>query len=370
VIRELNAKKRPDSIDLGLGEPTLLPEMRYFEAALAWTREHGAKYTANAGDERLRERIADYYGYPAMRAASNVCITTGSQEAVYVAIKALLDPAHDELLIVEPAFPAYAKIARLEGIAARSVAMRADHDFAFDIGAIAGAVSARTRMIVLCSPCNPTGRVITADQARDLANALLARGGPPVYVLHDEIYRELTFVDDAGYLASHYPHAIVANSLSKSNALTGMRIGWLIASDELMPALVKTHAWVTSTANTFSQRLATEIFTTPGALQEHHAWYHRQRDGVIDALGAAGLTAAPCDGSFYAFVHVPGVDDSYRYAQRLIERENVVTIPGSIFGATAEGWLRLSWVAPLEAVRVGAERIASALNATLAKRVL
>ena len=123
VIRALAAKKTPGSIDLGLGEPTLHPQQRFFEAATRWVAENGTKYTTNAGDFATRERIAKHYGYPGMSEARNVCMTTGSQEAVFVTIKTMLDADVDELLVVEPAFPAYAKMAQLEGIATRKIAI-------------------------------------------------------------------------------------------------------------------------------------------------------------------------------------------------------------------------------------------------------
>jgi aspartate/methionine/tyrosine aminotransferase len=215
VIRAIAAKKQPGAIDLGLGEPTLLPQRRFIDAAAQWSAENGLRYTVNAGDLGLRERIAAHYAYPGMSQSSNVCVTTGSQEAVYVAIKTLLDPASDELLVVDPAFPAYAKMAQLEGIACRRVEMRADNAFRYDVDAIVAALGDATRVLVIASPSNPTGRVLHDADARRLAAALLARAGPPVWVLQDEIYRELTYVDDPGYVANSYPYTIVANSLSK-----------------------------------------------------------------------------------------------------------------------------------------------------------
>lgn len=359
MIRAIAAKKQPGAIDLGLGEPTLLPQRRFIDAAARWATEHGVRYTVNAGGLALRERIAAHYAYPGMGDASNVCVTTGSQEAVFVAIKTLLDPATDELLVVEPAFPAYAKMAQLEGAACRRVQMRADDGFRYDVDAIVDAIGPATRLIVVASPSNPTGRVLHDTDARRLAAALLARGGPPVWVLHDEIYRELTYVDDPGYLALHYPYTIVANSLSKSNALTGMRIGWLLAPAGAIEPLVKTHAWVTSTASSFGQRVAYEIFGEPGALTEQSAWYRAQRERVIAALDASGLEYVPIDGAFYVCVRLPRGTDSLAAALELVERRNVVTIPGRIFGDTLEGWLRLSWVAPIDQFEEGLRRIAA-----------
>jgi len=359
LIRMIAAKKKPGAIDLGLGEPTLMPQQRFIEAAARWAGEHGVKYTVNAGDLGLRERIAAHYAYPGMSDARNVCVTTGSQEAVYVAIKTLLDPSGDELLVVDPAFPAYAKMAQLEGVPYRRVHMRADDDFRYDVEAILDAVDRATRVIVVASPANPTGRVFRDADARRLADGLLARRGPPVWVLQDEIYRELTYVDDPGYVARYYPHTVVANSLSKSNALTGMRIGWLLAPDGAIEVLNKTHAWVTSTASAFGQRVALEIFGEPGALTEQSAWYRAQRALTIAALDASGLRYVPVDGAFYACVKLPRGGDSLAAALELVENRGVVAIPGRIFGDSLEGWLRISWVAPIEDVEEGLRRIAA-----------
>ena len=236
--------------------------------------------------------------------------------------------------------------------------MREAGDFAYDVDAIVAALEPRTRLIVIGSPANPTGRVLRAADARRLAAALGARGGPPVWVLHDEIYRELTFVDDPGYLAAVYPYTIVANSLSKSNALTGLRLGWALAPAEALDAIGKTHAWVTSTASAFAQRVCYEIFSEAGALEEQAAWYRTQRASVLAALAESPLRALPIEGAFYVCVRLPDGGDSLAAATRLVEREGVVAIPGSIFGATLEGWLRLSWVGPVDAFSEGLRRIA------------
>ncbi len=368
VIRALAAKKKPDSIDLGLGEPTLKPQQRFFEAATRWVAENGTKYTTNAGDLATRERIAAHYNYPGMAKASNVCMMTGSQEAVFVTIKTMFDPRLHELLVVEPAFPAYGKMAQLEGIATRRIAMRAEDDFGYDVDAILASIGPRTRMIVIGSPANPTGAVLRRADAKRLADALLARGGEPIWVLHDEIYRELTYVDDPGYLAQVYPYTIVANSLSKSNALTGMRIGWIIAPDSAIDKITQTHSWVTATASAFGQRIAYEIFGEPGALQEQFAWYRDQRTKVVAALQHSGMRFIKPDGAFYACVKLPDGLDCLVAATELVEQRGVVAIPGKIFGSTLAGWLRLSWVAPIDQFTEGIRRIA-ALEAPSAVRI-
>lgn len=358
LIRRIASKKRRTSIDLGLGEPSLLPNAKHFDAALRYVREHGIKYTVNAGDPELREAIATRYAYPQMDRAENVCVTTGSQEATYVTLMTLLDPSRDELLVVEPAFPSYAKMAALNGAACRAIDMREDEDFAFDAELILSAVGEATRAIVICSPCNPTSRVLASDQAELLVRGLSAREGAPVWLIHDEIYREQTFAANAAELASKYPHTIVTNSLSKSNAMTGLRLGWLLGPKRFVEHAVKAHAWVTSCADTFAQRVALDVFSTPGALREHFPWYQRQRARVVETLERSGLRYIAPEGSFYACVRLPGGLDSVTAAEQLIDRHDVVAIPGVAFGPGMEGWLRLSWVAPADRVAEGVARIA------------
>ncbi|MDE2482474.1 MAG: pyridoxal phosphate-dependent aminotransferase [bacterium] len=359
LIREVAAKKKPTSIDLGLGEPSLLPNQAHFEHAMRYVAKHGVKYTQNAGDPALREAIARHYDYPGMHAAENVCVTTGSQEAMYVTLKTLLDPAKDELLVVEPTFPSYVKMAKLEGVAVRGVTMSEDDDFAIDAERIIAAIGERTRAIVICSPNNPTGRVIRRAEAEKLVRALEARGGEPIWLIHDEIYREQTFTADEAYLADLYPYTVVTNSVSKSNALTGLRLGWILAPADFIAAAIKAHAWLTSCADTFAQQVALHVFTTLGGIGEQVTWYREQQAGVLDALARSGVRYIAPEGSFYACMRLPEGVRSLDAALELIEEHDVLAIPGGAFGASFESWLRLSWVAPIEQVREGIARIAA-----------
>ncbi|HEV7178457.1 MAG TPA: pyridoxal phosphate-dependent aminotransferase [Candidatus Baltobacteraceae bacterium] len=363
LIREVAAKRRPTSIDLGLGEPSLTPNPEHFSAAMNYVREHGMKYTHNAGDAALREALARHYDYPDMHRLDNVCVTTGSQEAMFVALKTLLDPSADELMVLEPAFPSYAKMAKLEGVSVRTVTMSEQDDFAIDAERIIAGLTPRTRAIVVCSPNNPTGRVISRSEAEKLVRALESRGGDPVWLIHDEIYREQTFVENEAYLAELYPHAIVTNSVSKSNALTGLRLGWIIAPHAFIEQAVKTHAWVTSCADTFAQQVALNVFTTLGGVNEHVSWYRAQWAGVVEALEQSGLRYIKPEGSFYACVQLPRGIASLAGALEILEEHDVLTIPGSAFGESFEGWLRLSWVSPLDRVREGIRRIGAYVKA-------
>ncbi|HEU0052165.1 MAG TPA: pyridoxal phosphate-dependent aminotransferase, partial [Longimicrobium sp.] len=186
LIRALAARKRPGDIDLGMGEPTLRPDPAPFEAALERVRRDGCPYTPNAGDAALREAVARYHGFPGQSAAASVCIAIGSEEALYLGIKTLLDPARDEALVVEPCYLAYPKLCALEGVRVRSVALSPEDGFRPSADAILAALRDDTRMVILNSPCNPTGRVWPEEELRRLADGLAARPGPPVFVLADE----------------------------------------------------------------------------------------------------------------------------------------------------------------------------------------
>lgn len=354
LIRQVASRKRATSIDLGLGEPSLTANLEHFEEAMAFVRAHGARYTPNAGDPELRSAIARHYAYAGLERDENVCVTVGSQEAMYATLLTLLDPARDELLIVEPSFPSYAKMAALHGIAVRPVAMDAADDFAIDGERIARAIGERTRAVVLCSPCNPTGRAISSQQAEVLVRSLERRGGE-IALIHDEIYREQHFGERVD-LARRYARTIVVNSLSKSNALTGLRLGWILGPDDFVAEAVKVHAWVASCTDTFAQRVALHIFHA-NALEEHRAWYAQRQPQVVTALRESGLRFIVPEGAFYACVRLGDGMDSLATALALIDERDVVAIPGIAFGACFEGWLRLSWVAPIDDFREGLTRI-------------
>ena len=362
LIRAINARKRPGDIDLGLGEPTLRPDPAPFDAATARVRGEGLPYTANAGDPALREAIAGYFAFPGMAEAANVCVTIGSEEALYLAIKTVLDPARDEVLIPEPCYLAYAKLCALEGVRHRAVGFSADDGFRPRADVVLGALGPDTRMIILNTPANPTGRVWPAAELRALADGLAARPGPPVYVLSDEVYRELYYTPERpASVADVHPHALVAGSLSKSNALTGLRLGWLIGPKDVITGAIKVHQLVNTAASTFSSHVALEIFRQPDTLGAHRPLYAEQRTLLLELLARHGIEHAPVEGAFYCFVRLPErrAADSLAAAERLLEEHRVVTVPGVAFGAAGEGRLRLSWVASPEALAEGIARIAA-----------
>lgn len=346
LIRALNAQKRPGDIDLGLGEPLLRPDAAWFEAATGWVREHGCPYTPNAGLLELRAKLARHFAYPGLDKPENVCVTVGSQEALYLAIKALCDPARDEVLIVSPCYPAYPKLCQLEGVAHREVALDPETGFQPDAERVLRAIGPRTRLVLLASPANPTGRVWPRAELEKLAAGL-----GEIALLLDEVYRELDYTGEEPFaVAAVHANTFVANSLSKSHALTGLRLGWLMGPAEPMKAVVKAHQFVNTAASTFSQRVALAALGAPS----HRSQYMERLPKLTALLEQHGLAYARPEGAFYCMIRTGG--DSLKLAYGLLEAERVVTVPGVAFGA--EGWLRISWVADEATLAEGIGRIA------------
>jgi aminotransferase len=176
------------------------------------------------------------------------------------------------------------------------------------------------------------------------------------------VYRELYYGEQAPTsLAGLHPHTLVAGSLSKSNALTGLRLGWLAGPREAIDAATRVHQLVNTAAGTFGNQVALEIFRDPARVAAQRPRYAAQREALLGLLARHGLAHAPVEGAFYCFVRLPPAlaHDSLAAAERMLEEQRVITVPGIAFGAAGEGWLRLSWVAEPAALEEGIGRIAS-----------
>jgi aspartate/methionine/tyrosine aminotransferase len=360
LIRAINARKRPGDIDFGLGEPTMRPELSPFVAATAWVRRNGCPYSPNAGFTPLREAVARYLAVPGWETPENVCITVGSEEALFLAIKTLVDPARDEVLVVEPCYLAYPKICIMESIRHRMVPLSEVDGFTPRAETVLAAVTENTRLIVLNTPANPTGRVWPHAELRGLAAGLRERHD--IYILADEVYRELFYTAERPVSAARdHPRTVVAGSLSKSNALTGLRLGWIAGPTDVIASATRVHQFVNTAADTFAQRVALELLADPEQLGLHRPGYQKRRAVLLAEAKRLELAIIPPEGAFYAMLRLPASlkESSLAAAERLLDEERVVTVPGLAFGAAAEGWLRISWGLPESDLREGLARIAA-----------
>jgi aspartate aminotransferase len=362
MIRQVFDRARPGSINLGLGEPDLpTPDVIRREAARVVTEEQNG-YTVHAGLPTLRERVAADYPHLQL-SPDGVVVTAGSQEALYLVLMTLADEG-DEVLIPDPGFVAYPTIVRMAGGTPRFYRLPAARGFGFDAEEFRRALTPRTKAVVCISPSNPTGRVLSRDELAALAGAMSGTG---VYLVSDEIYRDLYFTDERPASVSEFykERVVVIGGLSKSMSMTGWRLGWLCGDAEVVKSALVLHGYTTTCASTVSQKAALAAWTEEAARARarHREIFRERRDHLLDLLARElSLRAVRPDGAFYAMVDVSGYGDSAGVAERLLER-GVITVPGAAFGSEGEGYLRVSFCADLPVIAEGVRRMKEALTA-------
>ena len=251
LIRRIFERALPDSINFGLGEPDLpTPQFIRDEAARVTLSEQNG-YTSHSGLPALREKIAA--SYPHLNLDINqVCVTVGSQEAMTAAFLALINEG-DEVLIPNPAFPAYENCVKMADGVPVFYRLPAEKEFAFDIAEFKSKITAKTKAVVVISPSNPTGKIFTENDLRQIADALKETG---IYLISDEIYADLYFTPDKPRSASEfYERTIIVSGLSKSLSMTGWRVGWAAGADAgAMKAINILHGFLTVCTSTISQK--------------------------------------------------------------------------------------------------------------------
>jgi aspartate/methionine/tyrosine aminotransferase len=362
MIRKISDRAKPGSISLGLGEPDLpTPEVIVREAVRVIQEEKNG-YTLQAGLPALRECIAGDYPHLNLT-ADQVIVTAGSQEALYLALMTLVEPG-DEVLIPNPGFIPYPTITRMAGGHAVFYRLPAENDFSFDADEFKKKLTSRTKLIICTSPSNPTGRVLTKDDLRAMAEAV-EKSGSGAFILSDEIYRELYYTPERSTsISEFYPRTIVINGLSKSMRMTGWRVGWLLGDESVLRAAFVLHGYVTTCASSISQKAGLAAWTDEAATsrEEYRAIFHRRRDHLLARLkNELGLRCVTPDGAFYTMVDVSRYGDSLRVAEAGLDH-GVVTIPGSAFGSESEGFLRVSFCADEPKLTEGVRRLGEALK--------
>ena len=359
-IRSITDRAKPGDISFGLGEPDLPTPDVIRQAAIRAIKEEQNGYTLQAGLPALRDAVA--HDYPEMNLSRDqVIITAGSQEALYLALMTLVGEG-DEVLLPDPGFVAYPTIVRMAGGVPVFYRLPAARDFAFDADEFRRGVSSRTRLVVACSPSNPTGCSLSPADMQVMAEVLRDTG---VFVLSDEIYRELYYTPERpASLSSFYDRTVVISGLSKSMSMTGWRLGWICGDEAVMRSAHLLHGYVTTCASTISQKAALAAWTAEAekARAEIRGTFHKRRDHLLGLIGSElSLRAVTPDGAFYTMLDVGAYGTSLEVAERLLEH-GVVTIPGSAFGKECEGFLRVSFCADTPALTEGVARMKRALK--------
>ena len=361
LIRQINALATPLSLNLGIGEPNVVPDARLREMAMraATTSWH---YSPNAGALSLRKKLCDELPFDPK---SEVCVTAGTQEGLYSIFTAYVNPG-DEVLVPDPGFLAYATLAKICG--ARAVPYDLEPpEWQIDVDALRAKITGRTKLIVVNSPSNPLGAVIPSETL-----AAIAHLGP--LVVCDEIYGEIYYderpasmLDLAARDEKVCDNVIIVDGLSKSHAMTGLRLGWVLARESLMKPIITAHQYVATCASVISQALAEMIFEdrewNAAWLASVRAQFATQREAALYAIRQElEAEVFPPAGAFYAFAPVPSCD-TITFAKTLATDAAVLVIPGVAFGRRGEGFIRISYAAPVEQITAGIERVGRHLRA-------
>jgi aminotransferase len=350
-----------DVITLGIGEPNFATPQHITEAGVASLRDGITGYTGNSGTPELRRAISAYierlYGL-SYNPDDQILVTVGVSEALFLALKAIIDPG-DEVLVVEPCFVANRAIVEMVGGVPVTVDTHVENDFQVTGADLEARITPRTKAILISYPNNPTGAVLS--RARLLEIAAVAERHD-LLVISDELYERLVYGTTHTCFASlpgMMDRTILLSGMSKAFAMTGWRIGYVTASPELTDAMRKLHSYLIMSAPTMSQYAAVQALNHGEAdVNEMTHAYDRNRQLIVGAFNEMGLTCFEPRGAFYAFPSVAhtGMTDE-AFCERLLLENRVAVVPGSAFGRSGAGFIRASYTNSYENIEKALERL-------------
>ncbi|MCW5852616.1 MAG: aminotransferase class I/II-fold pyridoxal phosphate-dependent enzyme [Anaerolineae bacterium] len=355
-----------DVISLGIGEPDFVTPEDISAAGIASIHAGRTGYTSNSGTLDLREAIADHlaklYGVH-YHPENEILVTVGVSEALHLAMVATLE-AGDEVVFPQPSYVAYPAAILFAGGQPVAVDTQVAHEFQLTADAVAGALTHRTRALLLGYPNNPTGAVMTRERLTDLAD-LAERHD--LLVVSDEIYDRLVYgVEHTCFAAlpGMQERTLLLGGFSKAYAMTGWRIGYACGPADLIGAMRKVHQYIIMSAPTAAQYAAAYALRHGEASVQHMVGAYDQRRRLIVArLNAMGLPTFEPRGAFYCFpdIRSTGLDDE-TFSERLLMEERVAAVPGSAFGPSGAGYVRMAYTASYEQIETALERIERFVN--------
>lgn len=354
-------------ISFGLGEPAFATPDNIVGAGCDALRGGYTKYVANAGIMELRKAVAEKVtrdnGIPVT--ADHIQITFGAGQALMLTMHAILDVG-DEVIVPAPYFPNYLGYVHLAGGVPVIVDTYEENQFRVQVEDIRAAITDKTRAVIINSPCNPTGAVLTESDIKEIAQLAKEKN---IIVISDEPYETILFDKrknfSMGALPGMMDQVITINSFSKTYAMTGFRIGYIVAPVEMREQMTLLQESMGSSVTAAVQMAAIEALTGPqDSVTEMAQAYERRRNLLVDGLNRIpGISCIKPGGAFYAFPNIKALGlSSYETAHMLLEKVQVVTTPGSAFGNAGEGYLRLSFAADEESILEGLKRMEQALR--------
>lgn len=350
-----------DVISLSVGEPDFPTPWSIREEAYYHLEKGHTSYTSNWGLLELREEIAKYmerYGL-FYNPKNEILVTVGASEGVDASLRAILNPG-DEIIVVQPCYVNYAPLAAL--CQAKVVPIDSSVNGYYPTAEqIKNAITPKTKALMICSPNNPTGTMIPASELEKIAKVVVEN---KIWCISDEIYCELAYENakhcSIGSFSGMKDYTIILNGFSKSFAMTGWRIGYIAAPNELLQQIVKLHGYNTICAPIFSQYGAAEgLKNCFKDVEKMRVSYQQRRNLMYKAFCDMGLSVPEPTGAFYMFPDISSTGlTSEEFATQLFQKYNVAVVPGSVFGLGGEGHVRCCYATAIDKIKIALDRIA------------
>ena len=363
MIREMFAMQdgMTDVISFALGEPDFTAPQHVIDATVASLQRGETHYTPNAGIPALRQAVSDLYKRRGLDYTSKeVLIGAGAISLLNLACTAMLDIG-DEVLVPDPGWANYVGLMMQVGAVPVPVRMKEENGFMYDVADLKAALTPKTKMILLNSPSNPTGGVASEENLRQVAEFAKEND---LYILADEIYRELLWDDEPYASIAGFPgmkeRTVVVDGFSKTYAMTGMRLAWAVAPEEVIVVMTKLLENVLSSVNEGVQWGGVAALNgSQECVEEMKRQYRRRREIIVNGLNdMKGVSCLMPKGAFYAFPNISKLGlPSREFAMRLLKEKHVVVVPGTGFGEGGEGFVRLAYATSEENIREGLRRM-------------
>ena len=350
-----------DAISLGVGEPDFETPWHIREEGIYSLEKGRTFYTSNAGLKELKVEICNYikrkqdiqYNYN-----DEVIVTVGGSEAIDIAMRAMINPG-EEIIIPQPSYVSYEPCAILANAKPVIINLKAENDFRLTAQELRDAITDKTKLLVLPFPNNPTGAILERKDLEELAEIIIEKD---IFVLSDEIYSELTYKGEHISIASlpgMRERTVLINGFSKSYAMTGWRLGYACGPAPIIEQMIKIHQFAIMCAPTTSQYAAVEALKNGDSdVAEMKTAYNQRRRYLMNAFAEMGLECFEPYGAFYVF---PSIKEfgmtSDEFATRFLEEEKVAAVPGTAFGDSGEGYLRISYAYSLENLKIAIGRL-------------
>ncbi|WP_296807086.1 pyridoxal phosphate-dependent aminotransferase [uncultured Methanobrevibacter sp.] len=336
-IRKMFEVTNPDAINLGIGEPDFNVPENIKNAMIESINENDTHYTPNKGYIELREEIVKKFKNDngIKTNAENIIVTVGASEGLYLCAQAFIEKG-DEVILPNPSFLSYGACIELADGQTIPVECKMENEFKLKASDVEEKITKNTKAIILNSPSNPTGAVMEKEDIKAIADLSMDNN---FIIISDEIYEKIIYGKKHYSPAKWSENVVTLNGFSKTYAMTGLRIGYLTANDDLCEELLKIHQYNIACATTTSQKGALEALRGPqDEVNKMVAEFKRRRDLIVNRLNGMGYETVNAEGAFYVF---PKIEDE-NFVQKAA-KAGVITVPGAAFGSNGKGHVRMSY---------------------------